>query len=414
VLGALAALAATLGLLLTGTSPAEAQDTSDSGSAPLELVSSWPSDGFTLWLPPRQARLVFSAPVAAPALEVTLRPLDGQAQSDAPVRLTRGTSEVILFKVPDLLPGRYQLEYKAATQSGTTTAGSVMFTLGPSFTAPGGGNHRHASDHVHVDTAFDLLGRSLLAAAAALALLAAWRTHARRRSIADLVIPRLAGLALAAGAVLGAVSAVLLALELGPDTPFAAVMASPAPWLLLPAGVLGVLQMVAGRAGKAAAATAVVVVVVATAPTMHGDGPWALSAALAYSLVLVSCAVLAAASLQVTGWLASGRMPRAPRAVPVLIASAAMLAATSLALLPLHAHGLVLYGDFADDLAARLAVAGVLLAASGMLAVLAVLRRHRDGFFATGVARLAAPLLLLVILASSAALLWLPPPASGL
>ena len=370
-------------------------------------IAAWPLPDSSLWVPPRQGSIVFGAPVDASTFALTLN-----VPNVAPVqlsRLTKGESRSVVFAFPVLEgPAELALSYSGLDQDGRPLAGSIAFSLEKPFVTSGGGNHRHASDTVHEDQPELVLLRAMLVWSAALAMLSAWRTRRGRRAFSELILPRVAGLLLAVAALWQAGLLLAGQLEQYPDTPFLAVMASAGLWLFLPLAGAGLLQVVAGRRDDAMAVVSLVALLSVVASTSHSSGVWGALQSVVYAVLLFTAAALGAALVELGSrlWSSTAGSTAYSVALRVLVLSVSVTV-LSLAMVFLHAHGLSLNGDFAQDVMRRLITSLVLLASAGV----SVLVSLRAG---SVIARVAAPPLVIAAGVAMTYLLWLPPPTSGL
>lgn len=383
-------------------SPPAAQAASE-----VTLEYSWPEEGFEMWLPPQQGRLDFSAPVRTSTMTLELRKLDSPGVPvDQVTRLTRGEAETsVIFRFPELDPGRYELAYQVDAAKGPgQVRGTIEFALGPEFTAPGGGNHRHDGSHIEYDTPWTFSLRVLLVLSASLLLFAWHRGRLNRRSLFDAVLPRVGALLMAVYAASAGATVVLVSVSRYPDTPLEAVLSSAALWIFFPLFAAAGLLVVSGRRDAVALGITVAALVLSGFAFQHGDQVWLVFATLILSLLLLTASLTYSFLFRVLAHepTESG-LSAWSRAGIALVVSVLL----SLAMLLTHARGLVFLGDFDSDFKIRLF--GAFVALLGMSALWPASRVAHPRL------RLiicAVPFLLVV--AGSAALLWLPPPASGL
>ena len=109
---------ATLVLLVTGTTAAQAHD---------ELVGSSPQAGARLDAAPEEVELQFSAAIQELGTEVVVTAPDGTAVSDGPVRLD-GT-RVVQPLAADLLTGGYTVVWRPTSADGHPLSGDWKFTV---------------------------------------------------------------------------------------------------------------------------------------------------------------------------------------------------------------------------------------------------------------------------------------------
>jgi methionine-rich copper-binding protein CopC len=109
---------ATLVLLVTGTSAAQAHD---------DLVASSPEAGARLDAPPAEVELQFSGTIQELGTEVVVTAPDGTAVADGPL-LIDGTT-VVQALTADLPPGGYTVAWRATSADGHPLSGDVTFTV---------------------------------------------------------------------------------------------------------------------------------------------------------------------------------------------------------------------------------------------------------------------------------------------
>ena len=120
----IAVLAVTLGLLVTGTSAAQAHD---------ELVSSSPEPGARLDAAPAEVELRFTGAIQELGTEVVVTAADGTRVSDGPVQVD-GTT--VVQQVTAALPaGVYTVVWRATSADGHPLSDEFAFTVaGPTTT----------------------------------------------------------------------------------------------------------------------------------------------------------------------------------------------------------------------------------------------------------------------------------------
>lgn len=391
---------------LAAAAPSSAETDRNADLNSVTLVSSWPEQNFTMWLPPQQGWLEFSGPVRTSTMVLELtRPEQPNVPVGEVTRLTRGESEKrVSMRFSDLSPGPYELTFSVEPSKGdTTVTGTVSFTLGPEFTAPGGGNHRHDGSHIEYDTPWTLFLRVLLVFAASLLLFSWYRGRQAARSLFDVALPRVGAALMAVYAASAGATAVLVAVYRYPDTPLEAVLSSAALWVFFPLFVVSAILVISGRRDSLAVIVALASLALSGFAFQHGDQVWLVFATIFASLLLVSASV-SWASL----WASLAEAPHVRRQTLVTLSLATVASCVlSGAMLVAHARGFSFVGDFAFDAAMRLVAA---LSALSGVALMWLTVRVRVPVLRWALSAL--PVLLIV--AGSSALLWLPPPASGL
>lgn len=364
---------------------------SSSSKLPEEAVlsRSFPLHGRTLRFPPREARFSFSAPIDSSAFSVVLAE-DGAREPLQ--RLTSGSTSDVLVRIPVLGPGEYVLEWSLS--SGSYDSGAVRFSVAESLVAPGGGNHRHSTDDLFLESFASWFPRAALLAVSGV-LLGVWRSSRRRERpiFADVAIIRAAGVALSLFSLVGvAVSAVEGLVRFG-SHPLFSVLASDGVWVYMLALTLGAAIGITGKPGPALvlAPAALSLLVWSAGPAVQFRyGP----AVPLLSLILYSLVVLFASELLMAF---RGESPRW-RAVLVL----ALVALSSAMLLFATAQTFSVLGEFSWDWGWRWR--GILGASVAAL----LWWRVRPASILLRVA-VSVPVLVFAMLA-----VWTPPPAPGL
>jgi methionine-rich copper-binding protein CopC len=376
-------------------STADSVPGSDQGST--ELLWSWPNQGASLWVPAREGRLVFSAPVRSSTVTASIQTSEGQPVEEL-TRITRGESvEMVLFRFPDLAEGRYLFSWSALDVRDEGLAGSVRFSVPERFTAPGGGNHRHQAAHLYRDSLGELTLRTMLVVSAALSILVAPVARPRRLWLA--VVSRVAALLTVVASLIWVVADLVHQVVENPSQPVLAVFASPRPWMLLPLAAASVLQLIVGRHGRPAAWFAGGTVIAAAAVSHPGGEavPWsqvpfmvALLGSVAFAFALLGQSLLIDRP--------SARVARA-------VVFAAVAGVSSIALLLVRTRSLEMRGLFIGDAQLRLTAAA---------AALLLLPAAVAGFGRAGLTRVGGMLLAGAAAVALVFLLRIPPPAVGL
>lgn len=125
------------------------------------LVESWPSEGIELWVPSREGRLVFSGPVNPSTAKYELRTSGPDSTVVAGAeRVAYGVSrDTVLFKIPELSAGAFELTWSVETADGRPLTGVVQFSVAPTLVAPGGANHRMEGTSVKPESLVNFLLR---------------------------------------------------------------------------------------------------------------------------------------------------------------------------------------------------------------------------------------------------------------
>lgn len=110
----------------------------------ISLVSSWPAEGIEIWIPSKEGKLVFSGPVNPSTAEYELINVKSTALGIFEIeRVAYGVSaDTVLFKLPELVPGVYELNWSIQTTMKETLKGTIKFSVEEELIAPGGANHR--------------------------------------------------------------------------------------------------------------------------------------------------------------------------------------------------------------------------------------------------------------------------------
>lgn len=376
---------------------AAAATAADPIQEPTSLLWSWPDQGTSLWVPAREGRLVFSAPVRSSSVTAALETATGTPVEEL-TRTTRGESvEVVLFRFPEIPEGRYLLKWAAVSVDDEALAGTVSFSVPERFTAPGGGNHRHSAAHVYKDSLGQLTLRLMLVVSAALSIMVAAASQPRR--LWQAVVSRVAAMLAAAAALIWVMADVIQQVVDNDDSPVLAVLASPRPWVLLPLAAAGVLQLIVGRSGRHAGWLAGITVVAAAASSHPGGGA-------VHWLQIPAMSALVLASAFAFSLLGQAAAPRPPgRLVSRAFTLAAAVSSASLLLLLTHTRSLEMRGLFFDDARTRVAAS---------VAVLLCLPFSAHLLTKGGVLKAAGVVVALVAAVALAALLRIPPPVVGL
>ena len=144
----------------------------------ISLVSSWPADSIELWVPSKEGKLVFSGPVNPSTAEYSLvNRNNAQAGIFETERVAYGvSSDTVLFKLPELVSGVYELNWSIQTTTGENLKGVINFSVAEKFIAPGGANHRMDGTSIVPESRTDfLLKIGILAAMSLLAAIYRYR-----------------------------------------------------------------------------------------------------------------------------------------------------------------------------------------------------------------------------------------------
>jgi len=375
------------------------------------LVSSWPRDGVVLWVPPKEGRLSFTTPVRSSSLELLLERTDDVAFDGSDVaRLTTGESVTeILFRLPPITPGPYRLEWSVTAESGEQLGGVVTFSLDAPLAAVGGQNHRHGGSVLYQDSPVDFLLRMLFVLSAALLLAAVVSGRTRREGAqtdtAVRVLVRVGAGVLGLAALATAVVDAVRWTDTYHDKPLAAFVAAPGTVLLFPLLAFAALLVMRPRAGSTTAAGAMVVLASHSGVSYAARAENPAPLLLVLTVLLCCLALFWALLLVAVPDVLARRVPEVRRQLTRLLGIGALLLASSVALLVLHANGFVLRMAFAADLQRRLSLGALLLPLIVLLGFLAGRRR---------VLRLLGVLVVAALFVVSALLGWVPPPAAGL
>jgi methionine-rich copper-binding protein CopC len=382
--------------------PAAAEETA--------LTDSWPREGVTLWVPPREGHLEFSAKVLSSSLALELRTADGDAVANRTLeRLTSEQyAEKVIFRIPGLGAGEYRIVWSVETETGAKLDGEIGFTVDEPLVAGGGQNHRHGENaHLYKDSAGEFTLR--LIGLLPLILLAAAFQRSRRRggpSRLDRFTVRLGGVLVVLVGVVQAIADVVAYVDEYHDYPLSAALAAPA------VGVLPVALLAGGLCVALAPTTGRLLGVVALMVAVNAGlghltaGWWAVLLYLLFVTLMGGFVMLGAGLLTALADSFRGRRDETRRSVRGVAAAWLLSGLASVGMLLLHAKGFTLKQDFAADLLFRASVTGISL---GLLVV--------GGFLMTRkflVLRLLSLLPAVLLLGLTAALLWMPPPAAGL
>lgn len=356
-----------------------------------ELARSFPRPGSVLAFPPRESRFTFSRAVEASGFSAVLVTLPG-GSGEPLQRLSSGSVEDVLIRIPVLGAGDYRLDWSLVTSEGRVE-GSVDFSIAEPLVAPGGGNHRHSTDDLFLESFASWAPRSALLLFAGV-LLGLWRgSRSREESFADVLTLRASGALLAATSLFGVGAAVVEGLVRWGDHPLFAVLASDSVWVYLAATALGVVLGLSGRPGTPLLWSALLLgaLVWSVGPFMQFRYGTAVPV---LSFVLYSLAVLFSSEMLMAlrGWVSAWR----PAALVVASVSVSAL------LLVATAQTFSLIGAFAQ----RWSVQGPL---SALAVVLSLVWLRVPPSAVRSRVLLAASLAVLVALG-----LWTPPPAPGL
>ena len=389
---------------------APATDDPAAATADVKLESSWPKEGVVLWVPPREGRLEFSAPVKTASLEIELVDSEGSAVRGKELeRLTsEQESDTLLFRIPFLTEGDYGIKWSVDTVPAGSLDGTISFKVDAPLVAAGGQNHRHGEDaHLYRDTIGEFVLR-ILGLLPLVLLASAWSRSRRRGGTArsDRLVVRIGAVLLLLSGLVQAIADIVAYVDEFHNHPLSAALAAPAfgvlPVIVLVAGYL-LLRAPVGRELLGLTAVALLV----HAGLGHLTGGW--SAILLYFFYAATMAGFVASSSRALVLLVDAVRARRPSwsstAIPTT-AAAVFTGVASLGMLFVHAKGFELNIDFAADLRFRV---GVLLALSVSAVVVSWATTRRSRLFLL----LALPAAF-ALTAASAALLWMPPPAAGL
>lgn len=387
--------------------PDSAASTAEHAGAHLE--SSWPRDGVTLWVPPKEGRLTFLEPVKASTLTLELqRTDDGVLADDEVVRLTSGENVTdILLRLPLIRPGTYELAWSVTAVSGAVLRGTVGFGLEPPIAAVGGQNHRHGESHLYEDTPGQFALRLLFVAAVAFLFAAVRRSRLTPSATAlDRLLLRVGAVLLLLAALIAGVVDVTTWVDEYHDKPFSAIAAAPGLSILIPVLVFAVFSIIGARVTMpvlwcGVAALAAYAGLSHAIRTALGAELFVVFTVLLVSLAMIWAEMLRTLLTPVSAGTAAGPTSRSR----VLAGSALVLVLSSFLMLLLHAGTLDLEMAFLRDLRSRLVLSALLLGSLGAFSLLA--RRSRG-------LRMLALLPMTVVLVVSALLAWMPPPAAGL
>lgn len=362
-----------------------------SDDAPPSVTHSFPLPASELRYPPRESRIVFDRAFEVSGFSATLtRVSDGSTEQLQ--RLNSGRSDEALVRVPLLGPGSYRIDWSSGAGG---SQGSIPFSVSGSISAPGGGNHRHSTDDMYLESFRSWFPRAAIVALAGLML--GLHRRSRRSGEADFVThvaPRLIGGASFLSASAGVVVSVVEGLVRFHDHPLEGVLAFDQVWAFVAAAAIGVFLLVAGPDTRASSAgmsvSAALVASVAPFMQFRYGALVPLVGLLSYAALLMFFASLPDAVLE----------PAASRTLPVLLAAA--VAASSSALLFATAQTFDLLGNFAWEWSVRWRV--MLLAASVTLVWWRMPRSRSLLFIAVTFA--------LGVLAMLG--IWMPPPAPGI
>lgn len=114
------------------------------GTPTISLIASWPAEGTQIWVPSKEGKLIFSGPVNPSTAEYELVTIKSAASGLFKIeRVAYGvSSDTVLFKLPELVPGVYELNWSIQTTTGETLEGTINFSVKEELIAPGGANHR--------------------------------------------------------------------------------------------------------------------------------------------------------------------------------------------------------------------------------------------------------------------------------
>jgi methionine-rich copper-binding protein CopC len=95
------------------------------------LTDSSPKDNSTLSTSPREVILRFSARIEKGISQITLLTDKGQKVPlpQAPHGYDAGPPDRLVIPLPQLMPGRYQLQYRILATDGHATPGLIRFTV---------------------------------------------------------------------------------------------------------------------------------------------------------------------------------------------------------------------------------------------------------------------------------------------
>jgi methionine-rich copper-binding protein CopC len=371
------------------------------------LESSWPRDGVTLWVPPREGRLTFHEPVQASTLTVNLRRSD-DATSEELTRLTRGDGVTeILFRFASVRPGSFVIDWTVDATSGERLTGSVAFELEQPIEAVGGQNHRHGDSHLYKDSAGQFAPRLFFVLGAALVMAGVLRTTRRGRPApSDRLAVRAGAVVLGATAAVVALVDAVNWVEEYHDYPLSAFAASPGLGVLLPMLGLALYAVVSAPTSRHIAVAA------ALSLALHAGLSHAVKSAAALQLFATFTASMILAALTwstlivmlLDAW--RRRTVERPGSLRRLVALIAGVLLTSLLMLFLHAGTLTPQLAFRASLWFRLTAGALSLSATWLAVRMATSRIPLLRVLA------AVPAGLVVV--ATALLLWMPPPAAGL
>lgn len=102
-----------------------------------EIEKTWPSDGVSVVVPPREFKLELSEEVNTADHKAFIQKTGEESISELG-KLTKGKSKETYFTTPILSPGEYTVTWVTSIGEKKT-----IFTIKEPIVAPGGGNHRH-------------------------------------------------------------------------------------------------------------------------------------------------------------------------------------------------------------------------------------------------------------------------------
>lgn len=152
----------------------------------VSLVSSWPAEDIEIWIPSKEGKLVFSGPVnPSTAAYGLINRESTQAGIFEIERVAYGVSpDTVLFKIPELVPGVYELNWSVQTTAGETLKGTINFSMAEELIAPGGANHRMDGTSIVPESRTDfLLKIGILAIVSLLAAVYRYRRLSSRKKI---------------------------------------------------------------------------------------------------------------------------------------------------------------------------------------------------------------------------------------
>lgn len=354
----------------------------------VRLGSSFPRPGSALSFPPRESRFSFTAEVDASDFSARLVTVRDGLEEDVQ-RLSSGRVQDVLLRIPVLSPGDYRIEWSL----GAGMSGSVPFSIAQPLVAAGGGNHRHSTDDLFIESFASWFPRASVLVLAGVLFGMGRRSRRVEPSFNDVMAVRVSGGVLAVLSLVGVASAAVEGLIRWGDHPLFAVLASDVVWVYLMASALGVVLGVSGRPGRFLTGSSL-----ALAGLVWSVGP-ALQFRYGPAVPVVSLLLyLATVAFSSELYLSLRGAVRAWRPVAALWVSAAL----SSILLFATAQSMELRGAFASRFSVQVVVTLAALAVS-------LLWLRASSFPARLRYVLAAALL------GAAALgLWVPPPAPGL